>query len=295
MQPQFDHYAINSFYFWFDYTLLSAGQAFENSSLLELDLNTNPPNRIAGYDYYQSPHSQWVYDNQSANMTGAYVPSGVYLNGTFTGRGDDLFLDYQDGGIYINNSIPVISISGQYAKKTFNVYYNDAKEEEILFMNNFENRNKLAQQRIPLTGQKTYPAVFLKYNVGSNEGFCFGGEQKTTMKARAIVLADNEYHYQGIMSIFRDQSDKVFPIFNGYDKFPFNLYGELKSGEYNYLNNFAYVSNNDPRNLADIKRVRISNFPEEANQVVGPDVRGGFIDFDIDAYRLTISRPAVAI
>ena len=114
-----------------------------------------------------------------------------------------------------------------------------------------------------------------------NEGYAFGGEDKTSNTIKAVVLADSEYQLDGALSIFADTARRSFAKipFSGH---PSTEYGDVKGGTYSYsdLNNTYFESN--PYFIED---VTVSKFSQRAQASVPGDIKVGFIDFDISTVR----------
>ena len=83
MIEQFQHKLTTSFILWFDNFLLKKGEAYSNTTG-EFFYYADP--RLdATYIAYGSPYKQWVTDS---SIAGATIPTGVSIDGSFSGRND---------------------------------------------------------------------------------------------------------------------------------------------------------------------------------------------------------------
>jgi hypothetical protein len=123
MIEQFQHKAVTSFMLWFDNFLLKKGQAFSNKTAVFTHYNDD---RLDDrYKAFGSPYKQWVNDS---SIVGADIPSGVYINNQFSGRGSNLMLDFQNGRALISGVSSSATISGSFALKDFNIYFTNDDE-----------------------------------------------------------------------------------------------------------------------------------------------------------------------
>jgi len=229
MKAQWDNKVISSFYLWFNHTLLEKGEAFQNVSSLFYPTNT----KYNGLYAYACPYNQLVSDS---SITGAIIISGIYLNGAFVTTGQSGFhgIDFEHGRAYFTSGLSASTvISGNYAYKEVNVVLTNQNEQKLLFETQYNPRPKLGQVPTGLfTNQLTYPVVFLTDVGSTNEPFAFGGMDNSILDVGAIILADSKFNLSAINSIFKDRARTTIPVLEA-SEFPFNVYGELKSG-YNY-------------------------------------------------------------
>jgi len=125
------------------------------------------------------------------------------------------------------------------------------------------------------------PAIFLNSEYMRNEGFAFGGEEKTTNTIKAVVISDSEYQLDGALSIFADTARKTFSKIPFSDH-PSTEYGDIKGGAYNYLTLANTYSNGVPYSIED---VTVSKFSERAQNKLPGNLKIGFIDFDVSTNR----------
>lgn len=277
MTPQIDHACAASFFLWIDHYLLEQGRGFTNvtGQLFSVD-----PSGYQGYNIYASSNKQWVYDS---SISGAAIPSGVYVNNNFVPRGTSgLQLDYENGRVFFNSPTSFSNISGVYSEKDVNVYFATESDERILFETKYSDRSLIGIQPFGLPGDtKTFPALFVKYDVGKNYPFEFGGLQGSNPQVRCILLANN-YLFHGVTSILKRSLYKYF-IMLPEGLLPFNYLGDLKSGSFNYNQTVAPLNSSEM--IVCIKDVTISKFNEEINSKIAPGVIGGIIDFTLEYVR----------
>jgi hypothetical protein len=276
MKEQFVHTLTNSFMLWFDHFLLEKGEAFSNQTGI---FYHSPDNFLDdAYVPFSSPYKQFVADS---SILGAILPTGI--------AGDSHYIDYDNGRIvetgsnYTSNSV----ITGAFAVKDFNIYFTNETEDDLVVENKYE-----LNSRIPTYDEsgiapydQVVPAVFLSTATMKNEGLAFGGEESTTVRANAVVLSDDPYKLDGILSIFGDSHNEVFyPIpMSGH---PMNEYGDLKNNSYSYTTLSNTYSSNKPF-LVD--NVTTSKLTDKARKSLANDLYVGFIDFDLKVHRFRFS------
>ena len=81
MKPQFDNQVLSSFLLWFDHTLLKDGEAYQNTT----GQFYNVLQEFAGYQTFASSYSQIVSD---ASITGATIPTGLYVGSNLVDVGE---------------------------------------------------------------------------------------------------------------------------------------------------------------------------------------------------------------
>ena len=118
-----------------------------------------------------------------------------------------------------------------------------------------------------------------------NQGLAFGGEEQTTVRANAVVLSDDPYKLDGVLSIFGDSHNEVFNVIpmSGH---PMNEYGDLKDGSYSYTTLSNAYNSNKPF-LVD--NVTTSKLTDKARKSLANDLYIGFIDFDLKIHRFRFS------
>lgn len=277
MTPQIDHACAASFFLWLDHHLLEQGHGFTNTTGQLFPISGG----YEGLSTYNSANKQWVYDS---SISGASIPTGVSVNNSLIGRGTSgLKLDFENGRVFFTGSPSFSNVSGIYAEKDINVYFATESDEKILFETRYYDRSKLGTQPFGLQeGEKTFPSIFVKYDVGKNFPFEFGGLQGSNPQVRCIILANN-YLFHGVTSILKRALYKNF-IMIPEGLLPFNYYGDLKSGSYFNYNDVTRPLDSS-EHLVCITDVSISKFNEEINSKIAPGVIGGVVDFTLEYVR----------
>ena len=274
MKPQYQHELMTSFMLWFDHELLQKGEAYSNQTgTLYYDNDSRLPST---YKAYSSPYKQWVGDSSITGSINPIIPTGF----NNSGRADNIIFDFENGRIIETGGSfdAAETLTGSFAVKDFNIYLTNESEEDLILENKFALNSRYNQTE---SGVKPYdqmvPAIFLNCEFMTNEGFAFGGEDKSTSNIKAIVLADSEYQLDGALSIFADSARKSFPKipFSGH---PSTEYGDTKEGSYSY----TVLSNTfDSSNPYYIEDVTVSKFSQRAQNNVPGDLKVGFIDFEV--------------
>ena len=279
MIEQFQHKLTTSFFLWFDNFLLKKGEAYSNKT--GYFYYYSDPRLDSAYVAYGSPYKQWGTDS---SITGATIPTGVYINGNLSGRTDGIVFDMDNGRALI----PAVggtdsTVTGEFAVKDFSVYLTNDTEDDLIVENKY-----VINSRLP-SGPETYiepyddvvPAIFLSTAVAENKPLAFGGMQDTTVHANAVVLAEDTYQLDGVLSIFMDSVNEGFTSLpmSGY---PITELGDLKDGEYSYTGLINPYTGNE-RFVID--KVRISKLTDRTRRALANELYIGFIDFDILKYR----------
>ena len=274
MKPQYQHELMTSFMLWFDNHLLNKGEAYSNKTGQLYYFNDS---RLpTGYKAYASSYKQWVTDSSITGSVNPIIPTG--FNGS--GRSDDIIFDFENGRIIeTGNSFGTSEvITGTFAIKDFNIYLTNNTEEDLILENKFQLNSRYTQSP---SGVEPYdqvtPAVFLSSEIMRNEPFAFGGEDLTRNNVKAVVLAENNYQLDGVLSIFADTARKTIAKipFTGH---PSTEYGDIKNGLYNYSPVSSSYGN---QNLYYIEDVTVSKFSERAQQQVPGEIKVGFMDFEV--------------
>jgi hypothetical protein len=278
MIEQFHHKFTNSFFLWFDNYLLTKGQAYTNTT--GTFFNYNDERFDPTYKVFGSAYKQWVNDS---SIAGATIPSGIYANNVFSGRNSNLILDFENGRVLSKSLSTQTPITGSFAVKDFNVYFSNETEEDLIVENkyNINSRIILNDENYITPYDQVIPAIFLSLDGASNKGFALGGMEETTISAKAVILSENNYQLDGVLSIFADSRNEVFPMIP-MSNHPTNEFGDLKSGYYSYadlknqvsINTNFYINNAITSKLTDKVRKSLAN-----------DIYVGFIDFEIQQHR----------
>ena len=275
MKEQFIHTLTNSFMLWFDHFLLEKGEAFSNQT----GTFYYTPDGFLDDSYvpFSSPYKQFVTDS---SINGAILPSI---------DGSSHYIDYDNGRIVEtgSNYTSESTITGTFAVKDFNIYFTNETEDDLVVENKYQ-----VNSRIPTYNQsgiapydQVVPAIFLSTASMDNQGLAFGGEEATTVRANAVILSDDPYKLDGVLSIFGDSHNEVFrPIpMTGH---PMNEYGDLKNGTYSYTSLSNQYSNNKP---FLVENVTTSKLTDKARKSLANDLYVGFIDFDLKIHRFRFS------
>lgn len=275
MKPQFNHNFNSSIYVWLNHLLEEKGQAYIRFSENFYRL---PTNKYSQYTSYIATQSQFSYD---ASITGATIPSGVYVNGTFwPNNTSGMKIDYLHGQVLFSGNQNGV-VSGNYTAHEVNVYPTTEKEEKLFFEKKyFKNPKNLPNWTGRLPADKVVPCIFVKGRGGDNETLCFEGMSETEVTSRLVVIADTQFIFDGIMSLLRDAKESYTPLLSA-DQLPFDNFGNTRSNwNYNYYATGAAASN-----LLYLKNVKIAEFTEDVNSFIGESCVGGIVDCDWSSLR----------
>lgn len=278
MIEQFQHKATTSFFLWFDNYLIRKGEAFSNKSCkfyYYSDDRLDPRFKTFG-----SPYKQWVSDS---SISGAIIPTGVLINGISKGRQDGVIFDFDNGRILSSGISQVDSVSGSFAVKDFNIYFTNETEEDLLI-----DRKYVANPRV-YSPEENYinpydsvvPAIFLSSSSIKNEPFAFGGEDTTKIIMKAVILAENSYQLDGVLSLFADSNNETIVTIPS-SGHPITEYGDLKTGYYSFQEYKSHFSENP---LFYINSVETSKLTDKASKSITNDLYVGFIDFELHQQR----------
>jgi hypothetical protein len=278
MKPQFIHSATTSFFLWFDNYLIKKGEAFSNKTG---KFYHYPDDRLdPRFETFGSPYKQWVTDS---SISGANIPTGIFINGVQKNRNNGIIFDFDNGRILSSGISQNDSVTGSFAVKDFNIYFTNETEEDLLI-----DRKFVANPRV-YSPQENYvnpydaviPAIFLSSSTVKNDPFSFGGEDTTKILMKAVVLAENSYQLEGILSVFADSKQSVFPTIP-FEAHPITEYGDLKSGFYSYEALKSQYQNNQ---LFFVNDVDTSKLSDKSAKSLTNDLYVGFIDFEIHQQR----------
>jgi hypothetical protein len=279
MIEQFQHKLTSSFFLWFDNFLLKKGEAYSNKTG-EL-FNYADPRLDSRYVAYGSPYKQWVTDS---SIAGAVIPTGVSVVGAGTsGRDNGVVFDFENGRALFSGSNTSMTVTGEFAVKDFNVYLTNDTEDDLIVENKYTVNSRLPSG--PLTYIEPYddvvPAIFLSVSQAENSPFALGGMQETKVQAKAVVLAEDTYQLDGVMSIFMDSVDEVIAAIpmSGY---PITEFGDLKEGDFNYT---SLAESYKGETKFCIEKVKTSKLTDRTRNVLANELYVGFVDFDIEQYR----------
>ena len=279
MIEQFQHKLTSSFFLWFDNFLLKKGEAYSNKTG-EL-FNYVDPRLDSRYVAYGSPYKQWVTDS---SIAGAVIPTGVSVVGAGTsGRDDGVVFDFENGRALFSGSDTSMTITGEFAVKDFSVYLTNDTEDDLIVENKYTVNSRIPSG--PLTYIEPYddviPAIFLSISQAENSPFALGGMQETKIQAKAVILAEDTYQLDGVMSIFMDSVNEVIAAIpmSGY---PITELGDLKDGNFNYT---GLANDYGGETKFCIEKVKTSKLTDRTRNVLANELYVGFVDFDIEQYR----------
>lgn len=286
MIPQYQHKLASSFMLWFDNYLLTKGQAYTNTT--GRFYNYTDERLPSTYSVFGSQYKQWVSDS---SIAGATIPSGVYVGGTFYGRATGAnndsatrILDFDNGRALVSGLATGSTVTGSFAVKDFNIYYSNDTEEDLLVEKKFVINKRIgSNEEISYIApyDQVVPAVYICNASSVNKPFAFGGMDQTVTNLNAVVVAENPYQLDGILSIFADSFNEVI-VDVPFDNYPYTEYGDLKSGYYNYqdLKN-QYIN----QEKYFVEKVSTSKLNDKPRKSLVNDLYVGFIDFDVSMMR----------
>lgn len=278
MIPQFANQVMSSFLLFLDNKVGVKGQAYENVGT-NFYLTTSP---LSNYATYSAPYKQIVADQS----IGGQLLTGIYLNGVAvpTGQSGLSSINYDEGQLYFSSPPPAgTTISGNYSIKDFNFVITDRSEEELLFETKYIPRPKVPQTMSGLgDNQMTYPCIFLNNIDNRNEPYELGGNELTTVKVQAIILADSQYKLDAVRSILADTVRMEVALFNA-NEYPFDNYGGYKSGIiYNYTGLASTkVVSSESIYIMDNTVGRIQGQLLNEFRKINPDIYPGVAEFEL--------------
>lgn len=278
MKPQFQHEITTSFALWADNFLLKRGNAFKN---YETELYYNEDSRLGeGLASFSSPYKQWVFDE---SIEGADIPSSVQINGETKERGEDLIIDFQNGRIISTSASSTDTVTAKYSVKDFNIYVTNETEENLIIESKFDTNSRFKQELEPIPPySQVLPALFINVTSNINDPFAFGGQDKTTTDIRCVVMAENIFQLDGILSIFNDSAKGYIPALP-FEAYPLTEFGDAPN--FNYKTLYQERLNINPNALHHIERVDVSKLSDRVSKKIDPNTFVGFIDFEILTFR----------
>lgn len=243
MNPTLGHYLVESAKQYFDYRTLADLSAYSNKTV-NLYRYDDPK---YGLKSFGSPYAQWCYHSG----LGATVASGL-SDHSFHPKSSTLFADYSNGRFLSSGNITG-SLTANVSVSEINSYITTKSDTQIIGETNFLTSPQIEQA----TGYiKPYSniisAAYFRVQSTENEPLSIGGTDWTSYKLRIICVMKNNFHLTAVGDMIRDMKNRTFPLIrNGYS-WPFNEYGDIKSGyDYNsYLNNPSEVAFIDRSNFA---------------------------------------------
>ena len=277
MKPQFQHKLATSYLLWFENFFMKKSEAYSiKTGAFTHFVDDRLP---VAYESFGSEYKQVIYDSSLLNT---YMPSGFYVDGVFTPFEKNKYMLDFDNGRFIASGIPSGSyITGQFTVKDINFYYTNDTEESIVL--NIQEKINQSVSNIHTQYYQPYeqkiPAIYVSNESMKNKPFAFGGMNETLTKAKAIVIANNSYELDAVLSIFADSYNENIPLVN-FEDHPLNEYSSLKTGYYSYED---LKSKNEQQIF--IKEVYTSKLSDKLKQNLLKDLYIGFIDFDLSIFR----------
>ena len=299
MIPQFQHEATTSFALWLDHYLLYNAEAYSNKQgnlyyMPDERLPMYPDDPVNGLISYNSEYKQGVYDSDADQ---ADIPTGVYIdtgdgNYNFCPRGESgLSLDFENGrvllsGSFFPNNYSSLNIKTDFAVKDVNIYLADDTEENLVIQNKYNVNSRTTPELGQGTGllpyQQVAPAAFVSMERTENTPFALGGEDLTHLYYRVVFFAENLYQLDGVMSLCADAFNRGI-VNLGYDDYPLDEYGDLKTGYFSYTEAVKNCDNVGP--IMFIDDVKASKISDRLSKTTNPDLYLGFVDFEINQAR----------
>jgi len=265
------HNLVGSFLLWLDDYVLRQGEAFSNATMTLYPSNT----RINGLYAYSAPYKQWV---SNYAVTGANIPSGVFDGATFIPRGTSgLKVDFENGRALFTSDVASTGFTVSGAIKDFNVQFSAEEPQVLLYDYKWFLNPKYP--KLPISGLKenelTYPALYVNFQPKRNEPYAMGGMDNSIVNFRVLALTDTIFQRVAIDQLFMDAARRYFPLFSSAE-LPYDVYGDFKSGLYNYL---TLCGTKDSSDLVCIDEVNISTLDNKINKSVGSSVYITVADF----------------
>jgi hypothetical protein len=276
MKPQFQHKVVTSIMLWFENFFLSKAEGFSvETGKFKYYSDIALP---SGYKAFGSEYKQTVYDSSINN---AYIPSGVYINGSYSGfNNSTLIFDHLNARVIASGVSTTANITGKFSPKEISVYFtNDTEENVILNVQEKLNQNVANPHEFYTPYEQKLPAIYIANQSMQNKPFAFGGMNETTTKTTAVVLANEAYELDCILSIFADSYNENIPICD-FDSQPLNEFGALKSGYYSYSD----IKNEYKEHLF-VKNVTSSKMSDKVKANLLKQLYIGFIDFELSTHR----------
>jgi hypothetical protein len=276
MKPQFQHKVVTSIMLWFENYFLNKAEAFstETGKFTYYNDIALP----SGFKAYGSEYKQTIYDS---SISGAYIPSGAYVNGSFSGfNNSTLLFDHLNARIIASGLPTGANITGTFSAKQISVYFtNDTEESVILNVQEKLNQNVANPHEFYTPYEQKLPAIYISNQSMQNKPFAFGGMNETVTKTTAVVLANQAYELDCILSVFADSYNENISLCD-FESNPLNEFGALKTGYYSY---------NDIKNKYKekifVKNVNSSKMSDKVRANLLKQLYIGFIDFELSIHR----------
>lgn len=282
MKPTFQHNIINGFALWLDNYLLSKGEAYKNYTTAFYNYTDSTVG--GGKIIYGSPYKQWVYNK---DITGATIPSGLTINGTFRPTGySGLQFDFENGRAIFNSGFSAAaSITGTYSVKEFNTYLSVQNEESLIIDNKYRNNSRYTNSGTYISpNAPVTPAIFFGLETSYNDPFALGGEDVTTLMVKAVVFAEGLYQLDGALGIL---SDAKLLTFNQIPMaaHPLGEFGMLKSSYYASGYSYSGLANQYLGAVPYFFDIKPSKIKDDIVKELNPGLFVGLVDFTVKNHR----------
>jgi len=289
MKETFLHSTIASFYLWIEHLLLDKLEAYHHGVPNKFKAIKNVKNKPANYSCLQGAFRQIPAES---TISGAL--SGFNINSEFFPIQNDsgVFFDYDNGRVFLPTSLagPNPVVSGDFPVKEVNTYLSYDSEEELLLHGEFID----SSQTEPWLFNKTedlekntfiLPCCVVLFDSQQNSPFAFGGLEDTKTKVKVVVIAEDRFTVEGILSELNDSVRQGFALLSLPD-FPYGNNSFLKTFPYSYKNLTAQKKSEGAAcafvEKVDVYRLRnnIANIGQASKSLVV-----GFADFDLSTHR----------
>jgi len=283
MEPQFSNKLNSSFTLFVDHELLYTGGGYTNTSSLFYDQSSSQ-DRNYGYYTYSSPYLGLVYDS---SITGATIPTGLYVNGTFNPVGTSGLeaINYNRGEAYFS-SAPVGNVSGDFSVKDYNIELTSLPETKILFETKYQINPRNSQTLSSNNpDERTLPIIFVKPRKSNSDEIAMGGFEENEDIYRLFIFTDNQFHLDATCSVLRDTVRKHFGHLE-LSEMPFNSLGGLIDDSFNYRSS---VDGKRGRNLSRIEEVQVIHNSQDMFQrntdKVNIEIFTAIVDVTVSSFR----------
>lgn len=229
---------------------------------------------------WQSAFHNFVYQSNIQNTPAPSVISGVYIDGVFTPKGNNLHIDYMNGRIMLNSPISTSSIvQADFSYKEYS-FIQPTEDKNPSNYSHYKDNSKIYLDPIPAeTNSIHIPALFIELDDASEVGFQFGGTHESLPIFKVTILTNNQNKLLNFASIITNLSTKSIPIVDSNLGPKFDFYGDL-SESYNFSNWCLQESG-----FAWVKSVNYNRFYDSSSQNIEPTLFGGFLTLQISAIR----------
>lgn len=282
MKPTFSHNVMNSFFLWFDNFLMKKGDAYKTYTTKFY--NYSDPRLGGNKVVYGSPYKQWVYDN---SITGATIPSGLTVNGSFLPTGTSgMAFDFDNGRVIFNSGVSTnLNITGTYTIKEINSYITDQPEDNLIIENKYISNSRFTVTETSISPYNPVtPCIFASIETAHNTAFAFGGEDETKCLIKVVAFCENLYQLDGVLSVFGDSYNEFFSVIPMTSN-PLGEFSEIKTGLYPTGYDYNNVSSAYSSQKMFISHVETSKIRDSVLKELNPILHIGFLDFEITTYR----------